>query len=69
MTAIEFGRVEPAVRERPGGDYFAASPPGSSLSIGVTGGTEAEARTRFYEARAAWIVLSEAPTESFAKPS
>lgn len=64
-----YRQVEPVIQRRPRGDYFAASAPGSALSIGVTAESLEGARERFYEERDAWVRLCEAPAPSFANPS
>lgn len=58
-----FRQVEPVITQRPLGGYLATSAPGSSLSIGVVGATEDEARSLFYDERDAWAALSERDDE------
>jgi hypothetical protein len=68
--ADRYRQVEPVISQRPAGDYFAVSAPGSALSIGVTADSVEEAREPFYTEREEWVRLSEAPApRDFANPS
>lgn len=55
--------ISPDVTATPYG-WLATSPRESSLRIGVTGGSEAEARERFNGELAAWADLAARPTAS-----
>ena len=52
--------VSPSVVQRESG-WFAVSPPGACLRIGVEASTEAEVIAKFQEALARWAALAELP--------
>lgn len=67
-AADSFRKIEPVVKQRASGGYLAVSAPGSTISLGVEGATEQEARTLFYKEREAWAPLAARPRH-FANPS
>jgi hypothetical protein len=61
-----FQRIEPIISARRCGGWLATTPNGAPISVGVTGETEAEARSAFRTAMERWEITLRSEEEEIA---